>query len=291
MSLTGKKIAILGGTGTLGQAFAKMTMEKQNPRSIVIFSRDEHKQAAMRSKYPDLDYFVGDIRDVGRLNRALYACDVVIHGAALKRVETGEYDPQEVVKTNVMGSMNVIDAAIHNEVPVVVGISSDKAVDPTTLYGATKMTMERLFLAANSYNVGGAPKFTIAAYGNILGSNGSVIPIFLKQKKEGKPITITHPDMTRFCMRIEEAVELIWSAIEKPVGVHAPVLPSMRIMDMARVIAPEAEIKIIGMKQNEKLHEVMPSVDGVIYSSDKPARWYSESDLKLFLDENYPGWN
>ena len=290
MSLNGKKVAILGGTGTLGTAFAKMTAEKYNPRSIVIFSRDEHKQAAMRSAHPGLDFFVGDIRDRDRLIRALYGVDVVIHGAALKRVETGEYDPQEVVKTNIIGSMNVIDAAIHNEVPVVVGVSSDKAVDPTTLYGATKMTMERLFLAANSYNVGGVPKFTIASYGNILGSNGSVIPIFLKQKKEGRPITITHEDMTRFCMRIEEAVELIWSSIDAPIGVNAPILPSMRIIDMAKTIAPNSEIKIIGMKQNEKLHETMPPVGGVVYSSDKPHRWYGAEELESFMDANYAGW-
>lgn len=290
MTLTGKKIIITGGTGTLGQAFARMTAEKYNPRSIVILSRDDMKHYRMRQQYPHYDYFLGDIRDRDRLKRAFWGCDVVIHAAALKIVDAGEYDPFEYVQTNINGSRNVIEAAIDCEVPQVVGISTDKAVRPANLYGHTKAVMERMFIAANSYNLAGAPCLSVVRYGNVLGSNGSVIPLFMKQKESGV-LTVTHPEMTRFMMPIEQAVELIWGAIEsgKP-GLHLPhELPAMKVMDVAKTIAPEAEIKIIGIRPGEKLHEAMwENPDGSVYSSDKPARWYTEGELSAWIASNYP---
>lgn len=285
--LDGKKIIITGGTGTFGQAFARMTAARFNPRSIVIFSRDDMKQYHMRKEQPHLDYFVGDIRDKERLRRAFWAADVVIHAAALKIVDSGEYNPFEYIKTNIMGSMNVLDAAIDQEVPQVVGISTDKAVSPINLYGNTKACMERLFLAANNYNVGGAPCISVVRYGNVMGSNGSVIPLFLRQRQQGV-LTITHPHMTRFMMTIEEAVEFVWTTLEthKP-GIHTPRAPAMRIMDVADVIAPEAEKRIIGIRPGEKLHEVMYETENERYSSDNPARWMEKGELDAWLKSNY----
>lgn len=285
--LDNKKIIITGGTGTFGQAFARMTAARFSPRSIVIFSRDDMKQYHMRKQFPDFDYFVGDVRDQDRLRRAFWAADVVVHAAALKIVDSGEYNPFEYIKTNIMGSVNVVEAALDMDVPQVVGISTDKAVSPVNLYGHTKACMERLFLAANNYNVGGAPCLSVVRYGNVMGSNGSVIPLFLRQKKEGV-LTLTHPDMTRFMMTIEEAVGLVWTALEagEP-GIHTPRAPAMRIMDVADVIAPEAEKRIIGVRPGEKLHEVMYETETERYSSDNPARWMEKGELQAWLKSNY----
>lgn len=292
LDLGGMKVLITGGSGTFGQAFARMTAEKFNPRSIVILSRDDMKHEKMRKDFPNFDYFLGDVRDLPRLKRAFHACDVVIHAAALKIVPTAEYDPWEYIKTNIEGSRNVVDAAIDCEVPQVIGISTDKAVRPCNLYGQTKAVMEAMFKAGNSYNLGGVPCISTVRYGNVMGSNGSVIPLFIKQKDRGI-LTVTDPEMTRFMMTIEQAVELVWDALEANApGLYLPKeLPSMKVLDLARTIAPNAEIKVIGIRPGEKIHEAMwENSDGTVYSSDKPARWFHPEELRTFLSANYPGW-
>lgn len=288
--LAGKKICVVGGTGAFGQAFARMTAQTHNPRRICILSRDEMKQERMAKEFPDFDYLLGDCRDRDRLKRAFWGCDVVIHAAAYKRVDSGESDPMEVVKTNVFGSCAVVEACLDCEVPQAIGISSDKACQPKNLYGASKMTMEHIFRGANVYNLGGSPVFSIVRYGNVLGSTGSVIPLFLKQKAQGV-LTVTDERMTRFMLPMEEAVRLVWNAIEaaQP-GLFLPVgLPAMKVIDIAQTIAPEAEIKIIGARPGEKLHEVMyENEDGTFYSSDAPARWFTPTELNQWITSNSP---
>lgn len=291
MNLEGKKILVTGGAGFLGRALIRR-LSQHGPREIVVASRDEVKHAEMRKAFPGISYFVADVRDLQRLRRAAYGVDVIIHAAAMKRVESCTFDPQEAIKTNIHGSQNIVEAAIDNEVPIVVGVSSDKACNPANLYGCTKATMEHLFLSSNSYNLAGVPRFSVVRYGNVLGSTGSIVPLFLEQKKSGT-LTVTDESMTRFVMTIDQAVDLIFQAMESIApGLFLPIgIPAMRVIDIAKTIAPEAEIKLIGARPEEKLHEAMyQNPDGSFYSSDKPARWFRAEELRAFLNTNYPGW-
>lgn len=291
MNLQGKKILLTGGAGFLGRALVKH-FQTLNPKEIVVASRDEVKHAEMRKTFPDVTYYSCDVRDYQRVRRAAYGVDIIVHAAAMKRVESCTFDPQEALKTNIRGSQNVVEAAIDNDVPVVVGVSSDKACNPVNLYGCTKAAMEHLFLSSNSYNLQGVPRFSVVRYPNVLGSTGSIIPLFLNQKKCGV-LTVTDTRMSRFVIPVDKAVELIMEAIENPTpGLYFPKdLPGMRVMDIAKTIAPEAEIKIIGARPEEKLHESMwQNPDGTFFSSDAPSRWFTPDELRAFLDANYPGW-
>lgn len=291
-SIKGRKVLVTGGAGFLGRALIRRLTEA-GAREVVVASRDEVKHSEIRKAFPGVTCYVCDVRDKERMRRAAYGVDIILHCAAMKRVESCTFDPQEAIKTNIHGSQNVIEAAIDNEVPIVIGVSSDKACNPVNLYGCTKATMEHLFLSSNSYNLAGVPRFSVVRYGNVLGSTGSIIPLFLEQKKTGV-LTVTDEAMTRFVMTIDQAVDLVFEAIEQPLaGLFLPKgIPAMRVIDIAKTIAPEAEIKIIGARPEEKLHEAMwQNPDGSFYSSDKPHRWYSETELLSFLNREYPGWN
>ncbi len=291
MNLTGRKILVTGGAGFLGRALVRR-LQACNPREIVVASRDEAKHAVMRREYPGVTYYVADVRDKDRMRRATHGVDVIVHGSAMKRVESCTFDPQEAIKTNIQGSQNVIEAAIDNEVPVVVGVSSDKACNPVNLYGATKAVMEHLFLSSNSYNLSGVPRFSCVRYPNVLGSTGSIIPLFMEQKKKGA-LTVTDDRMTRFVITVDSAIDLIFDAISAPrAGLFMPKdLPAMKVIDIAKTVAPNAEIKIIGARPEEKLHEAMwQNPDGSFHESCNPKRWYSVDELTKFLDANYGEW-
>ncbi len=262
-SLNGKTVLVTGGSGTFGKEFIRIMLKDYDPAKIIVFSRDEFKQHEMRKggfDHPKLRYFIGDVRDHERLLRAFEGVDVVIHAAALKQVPACEYNPFEAVKTNVIGSQNVIGAAIDAGVKRVLAISTDKAVDPINLYGATKLTAERLFLQGNAYSHAGGAIFSCVRYGNVHGSRGSVVPLFQEQAKTGT-LTVTDERMTRFWLPIEQGVRFVIHSIERMRGgeIFVPKLPSLNLMDIARAIAPEAQIKIIGSRPGEKLHETLVS--------------------------------
>jgi UDP-N-acetylglucosamine 4,6-dehydratase/5-epimerase len=259
--LTGKVILITGGTGSFGNTFVPMTLEKYNPKKIIIFSRDEMKQWEMAKLFEGdhrVRFFIGDVRDRERLYRALDGVDYVVHAAATKIVPTAEYNPFECVKTNVNGAMNVIDACIDSKVKSCVALSTDKASSPINLYGATKLASDKLFVAGNAYSGEHKAKFSVVRYGNVMGSRGSVIPFFNSIKDTGT-VPITDPKMTRFMISLEEGVELVWHAFEDMVGgeIYVKKIPSMVITDLAEAVAPGAEQKIVGMRPGEKLHEQM----------------------------------
>jgi len=249
------RILITGGTGSLGRQFAKMNAYQD----IIIYSRDEQKQWAMAQDYPDYTYFLGDVRDYDRLKRACKSVDILIHTAALKIVPKGETDPEEFIKTNVGGSQNVINAALEMGIQKVVFISTDKAVSPLNLYGTTKAAAERLFLAANSYSGTNGPFFSVVRYGNVMGSRGSVIPLFLRQAVKGC-LTITDPTMTRFMFTLEEAVELIWESLKKP-GLYIADCKSMTVKDIAKACwkfthnNEKVIYEVTGIRPGEKIHE------------------------------------
>ncbi len=253
-------ILLTGGTGSFGKHFCKVMREKYGPRVIRIYSRDELKQFEMRQKFGEkgLRYFIGDVRDRDRLRRAMEGASIVIHAAALKQVPACEYNPIEAVKTNIYGAQNVIDAAIDAGVRKVVALSTDKAVNPVNLYGATKLCAEKLFVQGNAYSGGREPRFACVRYGNVIGSRGSVIPLFNEQKKDGK-ITITDERMTRFWITLDQAVELVVSALVHMQGgeIFVPRIPSMKIVDLAKAVAPGCEIQEIGIRPGEKLHEIL----------------------------------
>jgi len=253
-------ILLTGGTGSFGKHFCKVMREKYEPRVIRIYSRDELKQFEMRQKFGEkgLRYFIGDVRDRDRLRRAMEGASIVIHAAALKQVPACEYNPIEAVKTNIYGAQNVIDAAIDAGVRKVVALSTDKAVNPVNLYGATKLCAEKLFVQGNAYSGGREPRFACVRYGNVIGSRGSVIPLFNEQKKNGK-ITITDERMTRFWITLDQAVELVVSALVHMQGgeIFVPRIPSMKIVDLAKAVAPGCEIQEIGIRPGEKLHEIL----------------------------------
>ena len=264
LDLNGKSILITGGTGSFGKAFTK-TILKQWPdiKRLVIYSRDEQKQFQMAFEYPETAYpqirfFIGDVRDQERLKRAFKGINYVIHAAAMKHVHIAEYNPDECVKTNIGGAENVIRAALETEVENVVALSTDKACAPINLYGATKLTSDKLFIAAN--NIKGNKKiiFSVVRYGNVMGSNGSVIPFFLKKKNDGE-LPITDPNMTRFNISLSEGVEMVLHALETAWGgeLFVPKIPSYKITDVATAIAPDGKQKIVGIRPGEKIHEEM----------------------------------
>lgn len=259
--LRNSSVLITGGTGSFGHTFVPMTLAKYNPRRLVIYSRDEMKQWEMAKLYGKdgrVRFFIGDVRDKDRLSRALTGIDFVVHAAATKIVPTAEYNPFECVKTNVIGAMNLIDACIDQEVKRVVALSTDKASSPSNLYGATKLTSDKLFIAGNSYSGGNNTRFAVVRYGNVMGSRGSVIPFFLSLADTGV-LPITDDRMTRFMITLEQGVDLVWHAFENMVGgeIYVKKIPSMKVSDIARAIAPDARHDIVGIRPGEKLHEQM----------------------------------
>ncbi len=273
--LTNSSILVTGGTGSFGHTFIPMTLEKYNPRRIVIFSRDEMKQWEMAKLFEGDDrvrFFIGDVRDKDRLNRALDGIDYVVHAAATKIVPTAEYNPFECVKTNVFGAMNLIDACIDRGVKGIVALSTDKASAPANLYGATKLTSDRLFVSANSSYAGGHDtRFSVVRYGNVMGSRGSVIPFFMSIAKDGV-LPITDNRMTRFMISLEEGVRLVWHAFEDMVGgeIYVKKIPSMKVTDVALAVDENAEQKEVGIRPGEKLHEQMIGVEDAIYTYEYP---------------------
>lgn len=272
--LSNSTILITGGTGSFGHAFVPMTLEKFNPKRLVIYSRDEMKQWEMAKLYAGdkrVRFFIGDVRDKDRLSRALTGIDYVVHAAATKIVPTAEYNPFECVKTNVLGAMNLIDACIDNGVKRVVALSTDKASSPANLYGATKLTSDKLFISGNSYSGGNDTRFSVVRYGNVMGSRGSVIPFFMDISKSGV-LPITDLRMTRFMISLEQGVELIWHAFGDMVGgeIYVKKIPSMKLADIAMAVAPDAQHEIVGIRPGEKLHEQMIGVEDALYTYEYP---------------------
>ena len=324
--LKNSSILITGGTGSFGHAFIPMTLEKFNPKKIVIYSRDEMKQWLMAQKFENDDrvkFVIGDVRDKEHLSRTLNGIDYVVHAAATKIVPTAEYDPFECVKTNVIGAMNLIDACIDKDVKRVVALSTDKASSPANLYGATKLTSDRLFVSGNSYSGGHDTSFSVVRYGNVMGSRGSVIPFFLSIAKSGT-LPITDNRMTRFMISLEEGVELVWHAFDDMVGgeIYVKKIPSMKVIDVASAVSGSARQEEVGIRPGEKLHEqmigtedafytyeykdhfkILPSINewscdknrigvGVkvapnfVYSSDNNAEWMEIDTLKAWIKDN-----
>lgn len=323
---TNRTILVTGGTGSFGNAFLPMTLSKFNPKKVIIYSRDEMKQWEMAKKFQGdhrVRFFIGDVRDKDRLHRALDGVDYVVHAAATKIVPTAEYNPFECVKTNVIGAMNLIDACIDKGVERVVALSTDKASSPINLYGATKLASDKLFVAGNSYSGVYGTKFSVVRYGNVMGSRGSVIPFFMSIKDKGI-LPITDERMTRFMISLEEGVELVWQAFHDMEGgeVYVKKIPSMKITDLARVVAPEATQSIVGIRPGEKLHEqmigvedsyytyeypeyfkILPAIngwgdsperiksghkvpEGFVYASDTNSEWMSDETLQKWIDAN-----
>lgn len=265
MNWTDKVILITGGTGSFGKKFIETMLKEYHPAKIIVLSRDELKQHEMRINGfddPSLRYFLGDIRDVERLKRAFMGVDIVVHAAALKQVPACEYNPTEAIKTNIMGSQNVIDAALDCGVKKVLAISTDKAVNPVNLYGVTKLGAEKLFVQSNSYAGGRETRFSCTRYGNVVGSRGSVVPVFLQQRQSGK-LTVTDERMTRFWISLDQGVRFVIRCIEQMHGgeVFVPKIPSMTVKDLGAALAPECEIVYTGIRPGEKLHEVLVSED------------------------------
>jgi UDP-N-acetylglucosamine 4,6-dehydratase/5-epimerase len=262
--LNNKSVLITGGTGSFGKKFIETILDRYpDVKRIVIYSRDELKQSELKQKYPlnqftQLRFFIGDVRDKDRLIRACEGVDVIIHAAAIKQVDTAEYNPDECIKTNVNGAQNVIDAALITNVKEVVALSTDKACAPINLYGATKLVSDKLFTAANNIKGSRDLRFSVVRYGNVMGSRGSVIPFFMKQKGEGL-LPITHAEMTRFNISLQAGVDLVMYAIENHLGgeIFVPKIPSYKILDIAEAIAPNIPQKIVGIRPGEKLHEEM----------------------------------
>lgn len=272
--LTNSSILITGGTGSFGHTFVPMTLAKYNPRRLVIYSRDEMKQWEMAKLYGDDDrvrFFIGDVRDKDRLARALTGIDYVVHAAATKIVPIAEYNPFECVKTNVLGAMNLIDACIDQGVKRVVALSTDKASSPANLYGATKLTSDKLFISGNSYSANHAARFAVVRYGNVMGSRGSVIPFFIAQAEKGV-LPITDERMTRFMITLEQGVDLVWHAFDDMVGgeIYVKKIPSMKVTDVACAIAPRAKLEIVGIRPGEKLHEQMIGPEDAPHTYEYP---------------------
>ena len=267
-------ILLTGGTGSFGHTFVPMTLERFNPRKLIIYSRDEMKQWNMAKLFkndPRVRFFIGDVRDRDRLYRALDGVDYVVHAAATKIVPTAEYNPFECIKTNVMGAMNLVDACIDRGVKKLVALSTDKASSPVNLYGATKLVSDKVFIAGNSYAGGKKTRFAVVRYGNVMGSRGSVIPFFLETAKSGV-LTITDPRMTRFMITLEQGVELVWHAFDDMVGgeIYVKKIPSMNICDIARAVDPGCEQKVVGIRPGEKLHEQMIGVEDAPHTYEYP---------------------
>jgi UDP-N-acetylglucosamine 4,6-dehydratase len=265
MKWNDKTVLVTGGTGSFGKKFIQVLNEQKNPEKIIIFSRDELKQHEMRMMgftQENLRYFIGDVRDRDRLRRAMENVDITVHAAALKQVPACEYNPMEAIKTNIIGTSNVVEAALDTGVKKVLSLSTDKAVNPVNLYGATKLAAEKLVIQSNSYAGGRETRFSCVRYGNVIGSRGSVIPKFIQQRENGK-LTITDERMTRFWLTLEQGVDFVIQCIELMHGgeVFVPKIPSTKIIDIAKAIAPEAEFEVIGIRPGEKIHEVLISED------------------------------
>ena len=275
--LNGSTILITGGTGSFGHTFIPMTLEKYNPKKIVVFSRDEMKQWEMAKLFkgdPRIRFMIGDVRDKDRLYRALDGIDYVVHAAATKIVPTAEYDPFECVKTNVIGAMNLIDACIDKGVKRIVALSTDKASSPANLYGATKLTSDRLFVSGNSYSGSHNTNFSVVRYGNVMGSRGSVIPFFMSIA-EGGVLPITDNRMTRFMISLEEGVELVWHAFDDMKGgeIYVKKIPSMKVTDVALAVDDKASQEEVGIRPGEKLHEQMIGSEDVLYTYEYPGHF------------------
>lgn len=265
MDWTNKHVLVTGGTGSFGKKFIEVMMSEYHPARLIVYSRDELKQHEMRMagfNHPNLRYFIGDVRDLERLRRAFNGVDLVVHAAALKQVPACEYNPMEAVKTNILGSSNVVDAALDAGVKKVLALSTDKAVNPINLYGATKLAAEKLLIQSNAYAGGRTTRFSCVRYGNVVGSRGSVVPLFIQQREKGE-ITLTDDRMTRFWISLEQGVRFVIRCIENMQGgeVFVPKIPSMKMTDLAKAIAPGAQIRYIGIRPGEKLHEVLISED------------------------------
>lgn len=272
MMLTGSTILVTGGTGSFGKKFVRKTLEQFSPKKIVIFSRDEMKQWDFANELKNdsrVRFFIGDVRDRDRVYRALDGIDYVVHAAATKIVPTAEYNPFECVKTNITGAMNIIDGAIDRGVKRVVALSTDKASGPVNLYGATKLVSDKLFVAGNSYTGKHKTRFSVVRYGNVMGSRGSVIPLFMKMKETGE-FPITDPAMTRFMITLDQGIELVWTAFEEAKGgeIFVKKIPSMNIVEIAKAINPATKLKIIGIRPGEKMHEQMISNEDAPFTYD-----------------------
>lgn len=322
--LAGRSVMITGGTGSFGKMFIKVALERLDPARLIVFSRDELKQSELRALYPAEDrlrFFIGDVRDRHRLRRAMDGVDIVVHAAALKQVDTAEYNPFECIQTNVLGAQNVIDTAIDAGVARVVALSTDKASSPVNLYGASKLCADKLFIAGNHYASHSRTRLGVVRYGNVIGSRGSVLPFFRESARTGT-VPITDTRMTRFWITLNEAVNLVTMALSDMQGgeLYVPKIPSMRIVDLAEAVAPGAKLQVIGIRPGEKLHEEMISVDdarrtveyenhyvirpvlagwaekdlsvgglpvadGFSYSSATNDRWLSVDDLRRLVEE------
>jgi UDP-N-acetylglucosamine 4,6-dehydratase len=318
-------VLVTGGTGSFGKKFTDILLREHRPKKLIVFSRDELKQHEMRIggyDHGELRYFLGDVRDRDRLRRAFHGVDVVVHAAALKQVPACEYNPFEAVMTNVMGARSIIEAALDAGVKKVIALSTDKAVNPANLYGATKLVAEKLFVHGNAYSGTGGTRFGCVRYGNVVGSRGSVIPLFLQQRKKGV-LTVTDRRMTRFWLTLEQATRFVIRCLEQMQGgeVFVPKIPSMKVVDLVEALAPGCEVKIIGIRPGEKLHESLvaedearqgleckdmfvllpvhpdithtglpgtPLPDGFRYTSDKNTQWLSVADLRRLLEGQLP---
>ena len=319
-------ILVTGGTGSFGHAFLRMTLDRHSPKKIIVYSRDEMKQWEMAKKFDGderVRFFIGDVRDRDRVYRALDGVDFVVHAAATKIVPTAEYNPFECVKTNIIGAMNIIDAAIDKGVKKVVALSTDKASSPINLYGATKLASDKLFVASNSYSGRHNTRFGVVRYGNVMGSRGSVIPLFLRLREKGA-LPITDERMTRFMITLEQGVKLVWHAFSDMEGgeIYVKKIPSMKVVDLARVVAPEAKLEIVGIRPGEKMHEqmigeedsfhtyeyegyykILPAInnwsscsdrikngrkvsEGFSYTSDGNTDWMTDGELREWLTAN-----
>ena len=328
--LNGKVILVTGGTGSFGQRFIRTLLEKFSPKKVIVLSRDEMKQWDMQREFAPLDkknvlrFFIGDVRDKDRLHRAFHEVDYVIHAAASKIIPTAEYNPFECIKTNVHGAMNVIEAAIEQKVKKVIALSTDKACNPINLYGATKLCSDKLFVAGNSYVGSQNTSFCVVRYGNVMGSRGSIIPFFRSIAQKGE-LPITDVRMTRFMITLEAGVELVLRALRDGIGgeIFVPKIPSMKVVDVAKAVAPEAKLKIVGIRPGEKIHEMMISEEdarttyeykdyykilpaihdwqlcskrigagklcpqGFNYDSGTNQKWMMSSDLRKWMNQEY----
>ena len=287
MDWSSQVVLITGGTGSFGKKLTEVMLKSYRPKKLIIFSRDELKQHEMKTggfDDPSLRYFIGDVRDVERLRRALSGVKIVVHAAAMKQVPTCEYNPIEAVLTNVMGGRNVIDAALDCKVEKVMAISTDKAVNPVNLYGATKLVAEKLFVQANAYSGSGPTRFSCVRYGNVVGSRGSVIPLFMKQRVNGK-VTVTDPRMTRFWLTLEQGVRFVIRCIEQMHGgeVFVPKIPSTNILDLVNAVAEGCKVEEVGIRPGEKLHEVLVSED--------EARHTVELEDMFVVQPAHPWWS
>ncbi len=287
--LNNKSVLVTGGTGSFGKSFVKFLLADKNVKKVIVFSRDELKQYHMKEELQDkrLRFFIGDVRDLPRLERAFSGVDIVVHAAALKQVPALEYNPFEAVKTNILGSQNVIEAAIDCGVSQVVLISTDKAAYPGNLYGSTKLCAEKLFVAANSY-AGEKTKFGVVRYGNVLGSRGSIVETLIKSKKTGK-VQITHEEMTRFWISLKGACDLVMFALNNMEGgeIFIPKIKSMKLVDLVSAIAPRAKREIIGMRPGEKLHEVLLTNEEARHSVELEKYYVVLPEFSFWSDDSY----